>query len=68
MGYGITSGIWDLVFPTQYPKPVRKLLSEKDRGTRIRKMTRFQALQLFRDRFKKTMTRETTLRDQDELN
>jgi sterol desaturase/sphingolipid hydroxylase (fatty acid hydroxylase superfamily) len=52
-GYGITSGIWDLVFHTQYPKPVRNLLSAKSRGTRIRKMTRSEASRLFRERFKK---------------
>jgi len=52
-GYGITSGIWDLVFHTQYPKPVRKLLSESGRGTRIKKMTRSQASKLFCERFKK---------------
>lgn len=27
MGYGITTGIWDLVFHAQYPKPVRESLS-----------------------------------------
>jgi sterol desaturase/sphingolipid hydroxylase (fatty acid hydroxylase superfamily) len=53
-GYGITSGIWDLVFHTQYPKPVRKLLSESTRnGMRVRKMTRSEASRLFRERFKK---------------
>jgi len=53
-GYGITSGIWDLVFHTQYPRPVRKSLFESSRGeTQIRKkMTRSEALRLFRDRFK----------------
>ncbi len=52
-GYGITSGIWDIVFHTQYPKGVRKLLSENGRGVRIKKMTRSQASRLFRERFKK---------------
>src|SRR5713101_1757165 len=53
MGYGITSGLWDLVFHTQYPKPVRKSLFENHRGTPIRKMTRSEASKLFRERFKK---------------
>lgn len=53
MGYGITSGIWDLVFHTQYPKPVRKSLSEKSRAARIRKMTRSAASRLFFERFRK---------------
>src|SRR2546429_8987290 len=52
-GYGITSGIWDIVFHTRYPKGVRKLLSENGRGARIKKMTRSQASRLFRERFKK---------------
>jgi sterol desaturase/sphingolipid hydroxylase (fatty acid hydroxylase superfamily) len=53
-GYGITSGIWDLVFRTQYPKPVRNSLSESGRnGIRVRKMTRSEASRLFRERFKK---------------
>jgi len=53
MGYGITSGLWDLVFHTQYPKSVRKSLFENHRGTPIRKMTRSEASRLFRERFKK---------------
>jgi len=54
MGYGITSGIWDVVFHTQYPRPVRKSLSESGRnGIRVRKMTRSEAPRLFRERFKK---------------
>ncbi len=53
-GYGITSGIWDFVFHTQYPKPVRKSLSEGGRdGIRVRKMTRSEASRLFHERFKK---------------
>ncbi len=53
-GYGITSGFWDLVFRTQYPKPVRKSLSESDGSSiRIRKMTRSEASKLFHDRFTK---------------
>src|SRR5260370_4297840 len=52
-GYGITSGIWDLVFHTQYPRPVPKSLFESGRnGIRVRKMTRSEASRLFRDRFK----------------
>jgi sterol desaturase/sphingolipid hydroxylase (fatty acid hydroxylase superfamily) len=53
LGYGITSGIWDLVFHTQYPTPVRKSLSHNSRDTRIRKMTRSEASRLFLERFKK---------------
>jgi hypothetical protein len=52
-GYGITSGFWDLVFRTQYPKPVRKLLSENGRGARIKKLTRSGASKLFLERFKR---------------
>ena len=53
-GYGITSGIWDLVFHTQYPKRVLKSLSRNDRGSvPIRKVTRSDASRLFRERFKK---------------
>jgi sterol desaturase/sphingolipid hydroxylase (fatty acid hydroxylase superfamily) len=53
-GYGITSGIWDVVFHTQYPKPVRKSLFESGgNGVRVRKMTRSEASRLFRERFKK---------------
>jgi hypothetical protein len=54
LGYGITSGVWDLVFHTQYPKPVRKSLSESgNNGIRVRKMTRSEASRLFRKRFEK---------------
>jgi len=54
MGYGITSGLWDFVLNTQYPKPVRTSLSESGRnGVRGRKMTRSAASKLFRERFKK---------------
>jgi len=54
MGYGITSGVWDLVFNTGYSKPVRKSLFESGRdGIRVRKMTRSEASRLFRERFKK---------------
>src|SRR5262249_35619712 len=52
-GYGITSGIWDLVFHTQYPKMVRKSLFGGDNnGPGGKKMTRSEALRLFRERFK----------------
>lgn len=37
LGYGITTGVWDLVFHTEYPKPVRKLLSTSGR-TSLRKV------------------------------
>ena len=54
MGYGITSGVWDFVFHTRYPKPVRKSLFESGRNSiRVRKMTRSEASRLFRERFKK---------------
>ena len=53
-GYGITSGIWDLVFHTQYPETVRKLLFEDSRaGVRVRKLTRSEVSRLFHERFKK---------------
>jgi hypothetical protein len=53
-GYGITSGIWDLIFHTQYPEPVRKSLFESGRnGIHVRKMTRSEASRLFSERFKK---------------
>jgi len=53
-GYGITGGLWDLVFHTQYPKRVRKSLFESGRNSiRVRKITRSGALQLFRERFEK---------------
>jgi len=53
-GYGITSGIWDLVFHTQYPKPVRKSLFESSPNRiRVRKMTPAEASRLFRERFTK---------------
>jgi len=52
-GFGITSGIWDLVFHTGYPKPVRQSLFEKSRSARPKKMTRSEASRLFRERFKK---------------
>ncbi len=51
------------------PKPVRKSLSESGRSNiRVRKMTRSQASKLFRERFQKTMTQQTSLRDQDKWN
>jgi len=52
-GYGITSGAWDLVFHTQYPKPILKSLSEASHSAvPARKMTRSQASRLFHERFK----------------
>ena len=52
-GYGISSGIWDRVFHTQYPRPVRESLFGGARnGVPVRKMTRSEALKLFRERFK----------------
>lgn len=54
-GYGITSGIWDVVFHTQYPKLIRKSLFESNFGcVPVRKMTRSDASRLFHQRFKKT--------------
>jgi sterol desaturase/sphingolipid hydroxylase (fatty acid hydroxylase superfamily) len=53
MGYGITSGVWDVVFHTGYPRPVRKLLFEKSRTAGLKKMTRSDASKLFRERFEK---------------
>jgi sterol desaturase/sphingolipid hydroxylase (fatty acid hydroxylase superfamily) len=53
-GYGISSGIWDLVFHTHYPKRVLKSLAGSGRGgVVVRKMTRSDASRLFRERFKK---------------
>jgi sterol desaturase/sphingolipid hydroxylase (fatty acid hydroxylase superfamily) len=53
-GYGITSGFWDIVFHTQYPRPIRKSLFEGARnGVRGRKMTRSEASRLFAERFQK---------------
>lgn len=51
-GYGITSGIWDLVFHTQYPAPVRTSLFNSCGNLRAKKVTRLEALRLFRERFK----------------
>jgi Fatty acid hydroxylase superfamily len=53
MGYGITSGLWDVVFQTGYPKPVRQSLFDKSGSARLRKMTRSDASRLFRERFKR---------------
>jgi len=50
---GITTGILDCVFHTQYPKPVCRSLSEGGgHAIRVKKMTRSEALRLFRERFK----------------
>ena len=52
-GYGIASGILDCVFHTEYRKPVRRSLSKGDgHAIRVKKMTRSEALRLFRERFK----------------
>lgn len=52
-GYGISSGIWDAVFDTQFPRPIRKSLSGKSRvDSHTKKMTRSEVLRLFRERFK----------------
>jgi hypothetical protein len=53
LGYGITSGVWDVAFHTGYPEPVRKSLSENGRGTPSKKMTRSEASRLFLARFKR---------------
>jgi len=53
MGYGITSGLWDVVFHTGYPRPVRQSLFEKSRGARPKKLTRSEASRLLRERFQK---------------
>src|SRR5216683_2906324 len=52
-GYGITSGIWDILFHTGYPRPVRQLLFKKSRSAHPGKMTRSEASRLFRERFGK---------------
>lgn len=51
LGYGITSGFWDLVFHTQYPQPIRKSLFGSAYPSPPRKMTRAEASRLFRERF-----------------
>jgi hypothetical protein len=53
MGYGITSGVWDGVFRTGYPRPVRQSLFKKSPSARPGKMTRSEASRLFRERFEK---------------
>jgi len=53
MGYGITSGFWDILFHTGYPRPVRQLLFKKSRSAHPGKMTRSEASRLFRERFGK---------------
>jgi hypothetical protein len=53
-GYGITSGIWDMVFDTQFPRPIRKSLADKSWGNgQTKKMTRSGASRLFHNRFAK---------------
>ena len=52
-GYGIASGILDCVFDTDNRKPVRRPLSKGGgHAIRVKKMTRSEALRLFRERFK----------------
>lgn len=52
-GYGIASGILDCVFHTEYRKPVRRSLSKGGgHAIRVKKMTRSEALRLFREGFK----------------
>jgi sterol desaturase/sphingolipid hydroxylase (fatty acid hydroxylase superfamily) len=52
-GYGITGGILDCVFHKQYPKPVGRSLSKGGgHAIRVKKMTRSEALRLFRERFR----------------
>jgi hypothetical protein len=53
-GYGITSGVWDRVFSTQYPHPVRKSILESSRAESLttKKLNRAGAQELFRNRFK----------------
>ena len=52
-GYRIASGICDYVFHMQYPKQVRRSLSNSGgHAVRVKKMTRSEALKLFRERFK----------------
>lgn len=52
-GYGIASGILACVFHAQYPKPVRRSLSKGGGHViHVKKMTRSEALRLFRERFK----------------
>ena len=53
LGYGITSGAWDVVFHTQYPTLVRYSLSHNSSDPRTRKMTRSEASRLFRKRLEK---------------
>jgi Fatty acid hydroxylase superfamily len=53
MGYGITSGVWDGVFRTGYPRPVRQSLFKKSPSARPGKMTRSEASRLFHERFEK---------------
>jgi len=52
-GYAITSGIWDCVFHRQYPGLFRRPHSKRGgHAIRVKKMTRVEALRLFRERFK----------------
>jgi hypothetical protein len=53
-GYGITTGVWDRVFNTQYPHPVHKSILESSRAESLtpKKLNRAGAQELFRNRFK----------------
>jgi sterol desaturase/sphingolipid hydroxylase (fatty acid hydroxylase superfamily) len=52
-GCGIANGILGCLFHTQYPRPLRRPLSKSGGHTiRVKKMTRSEALRLFRERFK----------------
>lgn len=53
LGYGISSGVWDAVFDTRYPTPVRQSLFQKSSSGRSGKITRSDASRLFRERFGK---------------
>jgi len=52
-GYGIAGGILDCVFHTEYRRPVLRSLSKGGgHAIGVKKMTRSEALRLFRERFK----------------
>ena len=52
-GYGITSGVWDLVFHTEYPEGIRQSLFQSGRNSApVKKVTRADVSRLFQERFK----------------
>ena len=52
-GYGISSGVWDMVFHTRYSTTIRKSLFGSNGGSvYVKKMTRSDASRLFQERFK----------------